>query len=231
MHCSRWKRRFGLLAGLFLVAGIGLDFTSPAASAKSDDPALENLLENVENKYNRLKTARLKFRQIYREGNRTVREEAGTLYLSKPGQMRWEYENPEPKLFLSDGKKLILYVPAENRVMESAVKESDDLRTPLRFLLGRLRFEKEFEHIGPAEEFPALEEGNVMVKAVPKRMGDQMEWVVFEVTAQYEIRRLIVFETGGIQTEFRFEDAEPNPPLARELFRFRPPPGTEIIQQ
>jgi len=61
-----------------------------------------------------------------------VRVEDGTLWLSKPGRMRWEYVSPETKLFLTEANRMTLYVPAEKRVMQTSVKESDDLRAPLR---------------------------------------------------------------------------------------------------
>jgi outer membrane lipoprotein carrier protein len=185
----------------------------------------------VETKYNRLKTARLRFLQIYRQGNRVLREEEGTLYLRKPGQMRWEYEEPEPKLFLTDGSRLILYLPDENRVTETAVKKSGDWRTPLRFLLGRLRFSEEFRRIETATDFSPLENHNLLLKAFSERLEDRLEWVLFEISPQYRIRRLILQEPGDIQQEFRFEDEESNLPLAEQLFRFQPPEGAEVIRQ
>ncbi|MBI4464105.1 MAG: outer membrane lipoprotein carrier protein LolA [Acidobacteria bacterium] len=219
------------LLGWMLLGGHGLLLSTPSASPLPVDLNLDRLLKNVEDRYNRLKTARLHFQQIYRQGPQTLREETGTLYLRKPGQMRWEYEDPEAKLFLTDGKRLIFYVPMENRVTVTPVKESDDLRTPLRFLLGRLRFDREFEEVQLLEDVPPLEADNVILKAVPKQWGDYLEWVLFEVNPQYEIRRLIANEPGGVQTEFRFTDEERNPPLSSQLFRFQPPEGAEIIQQ
>ena len=220
-----------LLAWAVLGYGQQEGNATPFTSAVIADPALGKVLRAVENKYNRMRTARLRFQQIYRQGSQVVREETGTLYLRKPGQMRWEYENPEPKLFLTDGRRLILYVPAENRATEAAVKESDDLRTPLRFLLGRLRFDREFRQVERSEEFSSLEEGNIVVKAIPKQMEDRLEWVVLEVNRQSQIRRLILREPGGLQTEFRFEEEVGNLPLSPQLFRFRPPAGTELTRQ
>ena len=135
------------------------------------------------------------------------------------------------KTVLADGRKLTLYVPSENRATQMAMKEADDLRTPFAFLLGRLKFDEEFETLETSSEFQPLESGNVVVRAVPKRLPERVEWIVFEVTAKLEIRRLIFEEPGQIQTEFRFADEEANPALAQSLFYFQPVPGTELIQQ
>ena len=222
-----------------LVSGTSLSGASLVPAEVPPDPGLASTLRGVENRYNRLKTLRLRFEQIYsqngsqngRQNRQVLRREEGTLYLRKPGQMRWEYEGPEPKLFLTDGRRLTLYVPAENRATQMAVKESEDLRTPLAFLLGRLRFDKEFESLEKSQEIPPLASGNLVIKAVPKLMADRVERVVFEITPDRAIRRLIIEEPGGIQTEFRFEEEEANLPLPPELFRFQPPAGTEIVRQ
>jgi len=55
--------------------------------------------------------------------------------------------------------------------------------------------------------------------------------MVLEVGPESQIRRLIVQEPGGIQTEFRFEDEQANLPLSPQLFRFQPPAGAEIVRQ
>ena len=231
MRCRCAKLSVCLLAWAVLGCGQQEGNAAPLTSAVITDPALAKLLRAVEAKYNHQKSARLRFRQIYRQDAKRVREETGTLYLEKPGRMRWEYENPEPKLFLTDGRRLTLYIPAENRATEMAVKESDDLRTPLRFLLGRLRFEREFQQVEISRDVPPLEEENVVVKAIPKQMADHLEWVVLEITPRSQIRRLILNEPGGLQTEFRFADEVSNIPLSPQLFRFRPPAGTEIVRQ
>lgn len=204
---------------------------SVAAPVVPPSPQLDSLLRGVEEKYNHLKTLRLRFRQIYQQDRRVLREEGGTLYLRKPGQMRWEYESPEPKLFLSDGRHLMLYVPQEKRVTQASIKESDDLRSPMRFLLGGLKFQKEFQQIQTELDVPPLENRDTIVKAVPKQMAERLEWVMLEISPEYQIRRLILREPGGIQTEFRFGDETTDLRLAPELFHFQPPPGTEVVEQ
>jgi len=235
MNCRRPKFRLCLWGYVLLRCGLAIGAPGPSAAnataLASPDPALESLLRGVESKYNRLKTLRLHFQQVYKEDQQVLREEAGTLYLRKPGQMRWEYENPEPKLFLTDGHRLTLYVPDENRMTETAVKSSDDLRSPLRFLLGGLQFRKEFQQIERAPEVPPLESGDIVIKAVPKQMKDRLEWVLLEVSPQYQIRRMILHEPGGIQTEFRFESEVSDLDLSPKLFHFQPPEGTEVIKQ
>lgn len=233
MGCRRRNYCLSITA-LFLLTGLLLAAVSQivVAAPATPQPSAVDLLQGIESKYNRLRSVRMRFQQLYRQGRQTLRREEGTLYLSKPGQMRWEYETPEPKLFLSDGQKLLLYVPSENRMTETQLKNSGDLRTPLSLLLGQLRLQEEFDEIiqGPFD-LPPLEAGNTVLKATPKHFEGRLEWVVFEINPKSEIRRIIVAEPGGMQTEFRFEQEERNIPVAASLFRFEPPSGTEIVRE
>src|SRR5881296_666864 len=43
--------------------------------------------------------------------------EKGTVYLLRPGKMRWEYEVPRGKLAVADGRKTYVYLPEERQVL------------------------------------------------------------------------------------------------------------------
>ena len=109
------------------------------------DPALRQLLRNIENRYNHAQSIKLDFSEVYAGTRRPVQKESGVLYLRKPSRMRWEYTMPEGKIFLSDGKDVYLYTPDDRRAEKSKLKESEDMRAPLAFLLGKLDFDKEFK--------------------------------------------------------------------------------------
>src|SRR6201999_4399258 len=103
------------------------------------------LLKTVENHYNHVQSLQLDFSETYAGNHRPVQTETGILYLRKPGRMRWEYAQPPGKVFLSDGKNVYLYTPDDRRAEKSTLKQSEDERTPLAFLLGRLDFNKQFK--------------------------------------------------------------------------------------
>ena len=117
-----------------------------SGAAFSADPGLTQILKAVEDHYNHAQTLQLAFSEGYTAQGKTRKPETGTLFLRKPGRMRWQYTAPSGKLFLSDGKFVYMILPDSPRVQKTRVKESDDLRTPLAFLLGRLHFEKDFQN-------------------------------------------------------------------------------------
>ncbi len=188
-------------------------------------PDLAPLLTKIENRYNRVQSLRLSFSESYAGGRRPTQTESGTLYLRKPGRMRWEYSTPPGKLFLSDGKQVFLYTPDDRRAEKSKLKESEDVRAPLAFLLGKLEFRKEFR------SFETRAEGSdLWITAIPKSDNLAYTKVEFLATPEGEMRRVRVTEQDQSRLEFTFSGEKMNVPVAESMFTFHPPPGVEIVE-
>lgn len=192
-------------------------------------PDVQSLADAVDKRYNNLRTLEAQFTETY-SGSGATRTESGTLLLKKPGRMRWDYNEPRPKLFLTDGKTAWFYVPGENQVRRSPVKQIDDLRSPLRYLLGKTKLEKEFQdlRISPKEK-PANPE-DVVLEGVPKDLSERVSRTLLEVSRDGYLRRVVVEELDGSVTEFRFRNQKENVEIPDERFRFTPPAGVEVLQ-
>jgi outer membrane lipoprotein carrier protein len=199
-------------------------------SAAAANPALDvhAIAQAVDNRYNHLQTLQAEFTETYM-GTGTERTESGSLWLKKPGKMRWEYRSPKEKLFLSDGKDAWFYLPGDRQVRRSSVKKLDDLRSPLGFLLGKTRLEKELDGLSAAPDVMPLTPGNTVLRGVPKGMADRVNEVVLEITPDYHIARIQFEEADDSVTEYRFADQRENSAVADSLFRFSPPPGVEVV--
>jgi outer membrane lipoprotein carrier protein len=186
------------------------------------------IAQAVDNRYNRLQTLQAEFTETYR-GAGIERTESGSLWLKKPGKMRWEYRSPKEKLFLSDGKDAWFYLPGDHQVRRSSAKRLDDLRSPLGFLLGKTRLEKELDGLSAAPDLAPLTPGNIVLRGVPKAMANRVNEVVLEITPDYHIARIQFEEADESVTEYRFSGERENVAIADQLFRFSPPPGVEIV--
>lgn len=201
------------------------------APPPGSDRVAAELVRQIENHYNRLETLKANFIQVYKPDEQApARQEAGTLYLKKPGRMRWEYTSPEVKLFLSDGKTIFFYVPADRQVTRVRAGQSSDLRTPLRFLLGRMKLKREFR-VSLAADAAPLDPGNPVLRLLPKRADERFRELLLEVDGRERIRRLRIVENDGAVTEFRLHGEIANPPLDRALFQFQPPPGVDVVDE
>src|SRR5712691_830030 len=187
------------------------------------------LARAVDEHYNRLRTLQAEFTEIYR-GSGTERTESGTLWLKKPGKMRWEYRSPREKLFLSDGKDAWFYLPGDRQVRRTQVRKLDDLRSPLGFLLGKTRLEKELQGLSLAPDVAPLAPGNTVLRGVPKAMADRISQVILEITPDSRIARIVIEEADGSVTEYRFSEQKEDVKIADQRFQFAPPPGVEVIE-
>jgi len=155
-------------------------------------------------------------------------QESGHLYLMRPRMMRWEYKNPEEKLFVSDSKNVFLYVPADKQVSKEAVKDTFDDRMPLMFLLGRSNLRNEFTRFELLNTKPFLE-GTKVVRMYPRRKTDLSE-VIMEVDPEnYQIRRLLLAHKDGSKSEFIFSNIRVNTGIKASLFQFTVPAGVQIV--
>jgi outer membrane lipoprotein carrier protein len=190
------------------------------------DGGLRQTLKAVETRYNSSRTLQVSFQERYTPPGRPRRTESGKLSLSKPGRMRWDYTEPAGKLFVSDGKSLWLYVPEDNRAEKMKLKESEDMRAPLAFLLGKLNFDKEFRNLEAVPD-PA---GGLRVTAEPKTDALPYSKVEFSVLPDNRIRQVKVTGFDKSILEFTFDGERVNPKLDGKLFRFDVPPGVQVVE-
>jgi outer membrane lipoprotein carrier protein len=199
-----------------------------AVATASPAPDVHVIAQAVDERYNHLRSLQAEFTEIYR-GAGMERTESGTLWLKKPGKMRWEYRSPRDKLFLSDGKDAWFYVPGERQVRRTAVKKLDDLRSPLAFLLGKTKLEKELQGLSLAPDVAPLAAGNVVLRGVPKSLADRVSQVLLEITAEHWISRIMIEEVDGSVTEYRFSSYRENADVPDQRFQFVVPDGVEVI--
>ena len=196
-----------------------------AADSKENVQAITRA---VDEHYNRLRSLQAEFTEVY-HGAGMERTETGTLLLKKPGKMRWDYRSPQEKLFVGDGKNAWFYVPGDRQVRKTSMKKLDDLRSPLSFLLGKTKLEKELRGLSLAPDVTASRPGNVMLRGVPVHWVDRVTQVLLEITPDNKIARLVIDEADGSTTEYDLAEQKENVSIADDRFHFVPPAHTEVI--
>lgn len=158
------------------------------SSFTSAEESIGKLAARVDQHYNNLKSLRSDFEEIY-QGAGLSRRESGELWLLKPGKMRWDYKEPRPKLFVTDNKSAYFYVPGDRQARRLPVKNLEDFRSPIRFLLGHTKLQKEFDHLAVSTEKP-LNLGDVVLQGVPLNMKDRVARVLLEMTPAGQLTRI-----------------------------------------
>ena len=182
----------------------------------------------VDRSYDSLHSLRAQFTEIY-EGPGVNRRETGTLLLAKPGRMRWDYSAPPGKVFLVDGKDAYFYAPGGGDAQTMPVKKLDDLRSPLRFLLGKTKLEKELDGLTLAEVNGIYRLTGVPHSAISGNGSSQVTALVLDVNAQGEIQRISTTQLDGTSLAFVLSNQQRNAPVAADAFRFVAPPGVRVV--
>ena len=186
------------------------------------------LAQDIDKHYNHLHSLRAEFIETYR-GAGIERTESGTLWLKKPGKMRWEYRSPKEKLFLGDGKDAWFYVPGDQQARRTPMRKLDDLQSPLAFMLGKTKLEKELRGLSRASDVAPLNPSDVVLRGTPTVLAQRVSQVLLEITPEKQISRIVIEERDGSVTEYRFREQSENVDVGDQLFHFAPPPGVEII--
>lgn len=182
------------------------------------------LLRKVDDHYNHLNSLRAHYSEHY-SGMGMDRAEEGTLLLKKPGRMRWSYAAPAGKVFVLDGKFAWFYTPGDAQATRVPAKQLDDLRSPLRFLLGHTQLKKELDSLTVVTDGAASR-----IQGVPKGMEQRVKSLSLWVSATGAIERMRLEEIDGAVTEFSFSQMQENVPVKDSDFAFVPPEGVSVVE-
>ena len=224
--------------------------TAPALPAQTS-PQAAPVVRLLEARYRNVKTLKALFLQTYRDGRSGLQVESGTVYFSRPGRMRWEYEAPETKLFIADGKTVWFFVPADRAATRAPMKESTDWRTPLAWLTGKAKLSQLCDRIGVSATPPG-QSAHVVLSCIPRGtkplpqsspnddaaeegMLSPAPWydrILLEVDPSTgELADVRVLQPGGVELEFRFGQWQEGLPIQEALFRFQTPPGVTLLDE
>ena len=215
----------------FFIPSLLLAITLSVGAAAED---VHSIAAAVDKHYDHLRTLQAEFTEEYR-GAGIERTEAGTLWLAKggmkkPGKMRWEYRSPREKLFVSDGRDAWFYVPGDRQARKTDARKLDDIRSPLAFLLGKSKLEKELQALSLAPDVAPVVAGDVVLRGVPQVLADRISEILLEVTPAHQIVRIVINDVDGSVTEYRFSDQQEDASIPEGRFQFKPPAGTETVE-
>jgi len=186
--------------------------------------SVHDVAQRVDAHYNHLTSLQCHYTEHY-SGMGLDRTESGTLLLKKPGRMRWQYSQPAGKLFVLDGKNAYFYSPGDAQAQRVPAKQLDDLRSPLRLLLGHTKLEKELDNLTLTQSG-----STAILSGVPKGMEQRVKSLTVTVaSATGVIVALRLEEMDGAVTEFHFENMKENVPVSDTAFHFEAPEGVSIV--
>jgi outer membrane lipoprotein carrier protein len=156
---------------------------------------------------------------------RKKQTERGFVQVKKPGMMRWDYQAPEPKVFVSDGRRIYLHIPADNQVVISPVPDQDQATTAVLFLVGKGNLTRDF-NVSYAEGGTADTYALRLDPKLPERDYDWLQIIVDRRTLQ--IKSLSAADAQGGRSTFQFSNFKENVGLPDKTFAFKIPRGADV---
>ena len=213
----------------FLTAG-GLVLLSASIAAQSTPGATaEEVARDLQRKYDRVTDFSADFVHAYRGGVlKQQATERGRLLVKKPGKMRWEYTAPERKLFVSDGRKIYSYIPADKQVMINTVPQDEQAPTPALFLTGKGNIVRDFNvAFDKVADAPA---GSVALKLTPKRREPEYESLTLVVEPKtLTLQMLVSVDAQGGRSAITFSNLKENLGVPDSQFVFQMPRNVEVV--
>jgi outer membrane lipoprotein carrier protein len=208
----------------------------PAWAAKQKKKEAGFSLTKLQEAYKKNASLEADFLQeVFQASLQRTKTSKGHLQLSKPNLARWEIDEPERSVMVSNGHKLSYYTPDargkdKGQVIERTASELE--KQPLfRILTGQSPLNKEFkvEKNSAIDAPEGSEKWTELVLKPAKKMGDVAS-VELKVDSKYLIRELITESETGNKTKITLQNQVLGAKLPPALFEFKAPADTEVLK-
>ena len=221
-----WRRSI-----LLLLAAVGfhLGGMMPSGGAQPLSESPEDLQRALQRRYDLVRDFSADFTHTY-QGDllRTTLVERGTVLVKKPGRMRWDYREPERKLYLSDGQYFYSYLLEDRQVIIGKLPAADEATTPVLFLAGAGNFATDFTAAFDAVDDPPPD--SRVLRLTPTRTERDFVFLIVVLDGpSLAIVRLVAYDLQGSVSTFFFSNLRENLGLSDRLFTFDIPRNADVI--
>ncbi len=191
---------------------------------------LEQVVDKIQQKYNATKTLETDFVQsAYNKSINQTQQAKGKMYVKKPGMMRWDYNPPDEQSFIVNDKTFWWYTPKTKQVTVKKTEKAFESHLPLAFISGIGQLSKDF-NVAFAEAEQG--QGTYELELIPKKPQVNLQKMLLLVDdAQFDIRRVVLYDFYGNTTKIEFLNHKKNQMLKDELFVFEAPFGVQVVEQ
>jgi outer membrane lipoprotein carrier protein len=202
---------------------------APAEAVVQTRPPAAETARTLQQKYDRVKDFTADFTHTYEGGVlRKKSTERGTVQIKKPGRMRWDYTSPDKKLFVSDGRKVYSYIPADKQVIVNDIPADDEATTAVLFLAGKGDLTRDFA----VSYAPGADDADsYALKLDPKQKQHDYDWLILVVDRKtMQIRSLTSADQQGGRSSFAFSNYRENGGVPDKAFEFKIPKGVDVVR-
>jgi Outer membrane lipoprotein-sorting protein len=167
--------------------------------------------------------------KIFQSGSSQVA--TGVLYWSRPDKLLLDQASPQPETLVTDGRTVWWYLPAEKIAYRYRnVNVAGQLKPLMSFLGGLDSLNADFKvSLAPADSGRPGQHGLVLV---PKRGAEGgVDRLTIWCDGDFTLTGFRLNAITGETTDFYLTGFRENPKLDNSRFSFKPPRGTEVIEE
>ena len=191
---------------------------SDTATQDTSQAEAKKYTDAIQAYYDAAKTYSAAFTQDYVTVDGIKKESSGVVWFKKPGMMRWDYEKPEARFLISDGKNFWSWEPVYRQYCRQDLSSSQ-LPTALTFLSGQGRIEDDFN-----VAVEKIDGSRVYLRLTPKHPSLAYARIDFEILMPTaKVYRVKIYDSMGNTNRITFKSPEINASLDASSFQFNPP--------
>ncbi|MBT8351069.1 MAG: outer membrane lipoprotein carrier protein LolA [Deltaproteobacteria bacterium] len=188
---------------------------------------LNEIMDKVEKKYDVVDFSSYFIQESTMKAMDITDVASGTIFVKRPGMMRWEYDKPDRQTIITDGKKLWVYKPDDKQVMIGKAPSFFGDGKGAGFLsdmkLIREKFTVYFEKINNEHDY--------VIKLLPKEQTIGIAKIYLAISkTTFKIKKIITQNEYEDENVIELINSKFNLNLDKSLFRFIVPEGTDVIR-
>uniref|UniRef100_A0A7C6EIT6 Outer-membrane lipoprotein carrier protein n=1 Tax=candidate division WOR-3 bacterium TaxID=2052148 RepID=A0A7C6EIT6_UNCW3 len=184
---------------------------------------LDSIINRTIARYQNLNSFYIEFSQQFCEkASGMCQSFNGTVQFLKPNYFRMEIENPK-QIYVGDSLSLWIYLPDKKRAIRQ------HLGAQIPFAVNPDIFLKDYNERFNAE---LKTDKNYEIILTPKEETEIYKKIIVSIDPQkYEITGITIYDETESENKFIFKNIELNKKISKKLFEFKPPKGTEVVEQ
>jgi len=201
------------------------------AQAAPPELTTQEIVAGIEKTYGSVESIRADFVQTTRSpAMGETGKQRGKMQVKRPKKMRWDFQRPDAKLFVTDGSRMWVYSPDDKQAILYE-NVSGAAGGGMESLLTRLDTLDEHFNVTQLDDQEARRRNNIVLQLLPKAEGMNIKSLRIEFTRKrYNIQRLVMVDAFDNETELAFSQVRLNPTIDDSVFDFEPPQGVEVIK-
>ena len=225
---TSYHRRYArilLVPSLLIALAIAspAQYNTMAAQGAPHGADLKQVLDRLQHHYRDTRSFSAKFNEEIATVGAAKRNRSGKVSFLKPGRMRWDFDEPEKQIIVSDGETVYSFDPDLNQVVETPLRQAIKSSSATSFLLGMGNINRDFK--AQFADIPTPDP--IRLKLDAKTGGYKIEIAVDPKT--YNLTTLTLTDQLGDVTKITFSDIHDNVELPESTFAFKTPPGADVV--